>query len=227
MYFSYLSLFFLIIFSTYVQAISLEDKGVEVKYMDQGKEKTILVKRHIAEECKKLPINNEMVWTGNYANSKVPEMCKSTYAHTTGKLLAMFIHADVQTYGELEVLITLRQMQKDKSILLVDARKASWFKYRTIPGSVNIPFNYVKNHKEFEFEFEDIMKILDIRKYARRPLDFRYVKDIVVYCNGPWCSQSIMMIQALIALGYPPEKISWYRGGMQTWLAAGMTSTRD
>ena len=118
-------------------------------------------------------------------------------------------------------------MQKKKSILLVDARTASWYKYRTIPGAINIPFNHVKDHVEFEFEFEDIMKILDIRKYERRPLDFRYTKEIVVFCNGPWCSQSIVMIKALIEMGYPADKISWYRGGLQTWLAAGMTSTRD
>jgi rhodanese-related sulfurtransferase len=56
--------------------------------------------------------------------------------------------------------------------------------------------------------------------------DFSQVKTIVVFCNGPWCSQSVALIEALLEIGYPAEKISWYRGGMQTWLAAGMTCSR-
>ena len=58
-------------------------------------------------------------------------------------------------------------------------------------------------------------------------LDFSKAKTLAIFCNGPWCSQSVAMIEALLEIGYPAEKISWYRGGMQTWLAAGMTSTRD
>ena len=51
-------------------------------------------------------------------------------------------------------------------------------------------------------------------------------KMITLFCNGPWCSLSVTTIQALLEIGYPTEKIKWYRGGMQEWLAAGMTSTR-
>ena len=32
--------------------------------------------------------------------------------------------------------------------------------------------------------------------------------------------------EALLALGYPAKKMKWYRGGMQSWLNVGMTSTR-
>jgi hypothetical protein len=34
------------------------------------------------------------------------------------------------------------------------------------------------------------------------------------------------MIFALLKIGYPHEKLKWYRGGMQDWLGSGMTSTR-
>ena len=34
------------------------------------------------------------------------------------------------------------------------------------------------------------------------------------------------MIKQLLKIGYPAEKIKWYRGGMQSWLGLGMTSTR-
>ena len=99
-------LILLVTFSmAYADKLGFEYIGIPIKTVDaQGKIHSITVKRDIPAECKKLPINNFMVWTGNYANDKVPAPCKSTYVHTTGKLLPMQIHEDVTTYGELEVL---------------------------------------------------------------------------------------------------------------------------
>ena len=57
--------------------------------------------------------------------------------------------------------------------------------------------------------------------------DFSKVKTILLFCNGSWCSQSPKMIKALLALGYPPEKMKWYRGGMDDWLGLSMTTTRN
>lgn len=205
-----------------------EYEGITIKTIDaNGKEKPIIVKRDIPEECKKVPINNAMVWTGSYANAKVPETCKSTYVHTTGKLLPMQLHEDITTYGELEVLAFMKQMQKDDSMMLIDGRKKEWYDYRTIPGAVNMPFHHFKERAEFEFEFEHDLSDLGVKINKDETLDFTKAKTIAIFCNGPWCSQSVAMITALLEIGYPPEKISWYRGGMQSWLGAGMTSTRN
>mgnify|MGYP001814029264 CR=1 FL=1 len=205
-----------------------EYDGIPIKTLDaSGKIKSIVVKRVIAEECKKVPIDNTMVWTGNYAHTKVPEACKSTYVHTTGKLLPMHLHEDISTYGELEVLAFMKQMQTDDSMILIDGRKQDWYDYRTIPGAVNMPFHHFKERESFEFEFEHALRILGVVIDEDDTLDFSKAKTLAIFCNGPWCSQSVAMIEALLEIGYPAEKISWYRGGMQTWLAAGMTSTRD
>jgi len=205
-----------------------EYEGITVKTVDtNGKARSIVVKRNIAPECEKMPIDNTIVWTGNYAHSKVPEACKSTYVHTTGKLLPMQIHEDIMTYGELEVLAFVKQMQTDDSMMLIDGRKQEWYDYRTIPGAINMPFHHFKERKSFVFEFEHALRMLGVKFNADETLDFSKVKTIVIFCNGPWCSQSVAMIKALLEIGYPAEKISWYRGGMQTWLAAGMTSTRE
>lgn len=207
--------------------LGFEYVGIAVKTLDtQGKVHMMTVKRYIPAECKKLPINNFMVWTGNYANDKVPAPCKSTYVHTTGKLLPMQIHEDVTTYGELEVLAFIKHMQKDDSLILVDGRKQTWFDYRTIPGAINLPFHHFKERKAFEFEFEHDLHILDVKVNEDESLDFTKAKTVTIFCNGPWCSQSVAMIDALLDIGYPAEKINWYRGGMQDWLSAGMTSTR-
>jgi rhodanese-related sulfurtransferase len=205
-----------------------EYDGITVKTVDaSGHVKSIVVKREIAEVCQKVPIDNTIVWTGNYAHAKVPEACKSTYVHTTGKLLPMQLHEDIMTYGELEVLAFIKQMQTDDSMMLIDGRKQEWYDYRTIPGATNMPFHHFKEHESFVFEFEHALRMLGVKIQTDETFDFSHAKTVVIFCNGPWCSQSVAMIKALLKIGYPAEKISWYRGGMQTWLAAGMTSTRE
>ncbi len=207
--------------------VGFEYEGIPIRTVDtSGKLKSIVVKRDIPEECKKIPINNAMVWTGTYANTKVPETCKSTYVHTTGKLLPMQLHEDISTYGELEVLAFMKHMQTDDAMMLIDGRKQDWYDYRTIPGAINMPFHHFKERKSFEFEFEHHLRELGVVIKADDMLDFSKAKEIVIFCNGPWCSQSVAMIDALLEIGYPPENINWYRGGIQTWLSAGMTSTR-
>ena len=207
--------------------ISFEQKGVSLTMKDkQGKPYEITVKRDIPEECKKIPIDNDIFWSGNYAHKSVPEACKSTYVHTKGRLLPMILDEDLETYGELEVLLTLKEMKTNPNLVLIDSRKKKWFKYRTIPGAINMPFDYFKERDEYEFEFDFALKYLGAVKDEDGDYDFDNVKTIVVFCNGPWCSQSPDMIFAMIAVGYPSEKIKWYRGGMQDWLSAGMTSTR-
>lgn len=209
-----------------------ENKGFEyeeasIKTMNaDGKIQNIMVKREIPGECKKVPIDNETIWTGDYANIKVPTACKSTFIHTTGKLLPMHLHEDIETYGELEILAFIRQMQKDDSMILIDGRKEEWYNYRTIPGAINMPFHHFKERSSFEFEFEHNIKTLGVVINKDETLDFSKAKTIAIFCNGPWCSQSVAMITALLDINYPPEKIYWYRGGMQSWLGAGMTSTK-
>ncbi|GIT97635.1 rhodanese-like domain-containing protein [Sulfurovum sp. TSL1] len=204
-----------------------EYEGVAVKTVDtDGKIKQVVVKREIPEVCKEVPLNNEMLWTGNYANAKVPEACKSTYVSTKGKLLPMQLHEDIDTYGELEVLAFIKEMQENDSMILVDGRKQDWYEYRTIPGAVNMPFYHLKERQSYEFEFEHDIRTLGVKINEDDSLDFTKAKTVAVFCNGPWCSQSVAMIIALLEIGYPTEKIKWYRGGMQAWLAAGMVSTR-
>jgi rhodanese-related sulfurtransferase len=209
-----------------------EYAGVPIQIVSaQGKVKNLIVKRHIPDICKKVSISNETLWTGDFAHKDVPKACKSTYVHAKGKLLPMQIHYDIDTYGELEVLAFIKHMQTDDSMMLVDGRKQSWYDYRTIPGSVNIPFHHLKEREAFEFEFEDALNVLGVVVHEddneQISFEFNKAKTIVIYCNGPWCTQSVTMIDSLLEIGYPADRIKWYRGGIQAWLAAGMTSTRD
>ena len=211
------------------QKTGFEYEGILIKTIDRkGHGVDRVVKRDIPKECEKMTINNTMLWTGNYAHAKVPESCKSTYVHTVGgHILPMYIDEEITTYGELEVLAFMKQMQTDDSMMLIDACKEEFYNYRTIPGAVNMPFNHFKERMSFEFEFEQHMKTLSVFINEQdESFDFSKAKMITIFCNGPWCSLSVAMIEALLEIGYPPENINWYRGGIQEWLSTGMTSTR-
>jgi rhodanese-related sulfurtransferase len=56
--------------------------------------------------------------------------------------------------------------------------------------------------------------------------DFSKARTLVMFCNGMWCGQSPTNIKTLIKMGYPAEKIKWYRGGMQDWEILGLTTVK-
>jgi rhodanese-related sulfurtransferase len=68
----------------------------------------------------------------------------------------------------------------------------------------------------------EILKTLDVIKKGEK-LNFNESKELLIFCNGAWCKQSVIAIQSLIKLGYPEEKLYWYRGGLQAWQSLGLT----
>jgi rhodanese-related sulfurtransferase len=90
-----------------------------------------------------------------------------------------------------------------------------------------MPFIYFEDPNHYDFHFEYALKYLGVIIEEDGDYDFDDAKTLVLFCNGPWCTQSPTMIYALLEIGYPAENLKWYRGGMQDWLAAGMTSTRE
>jgi rhodanese-related sulfurtransferase len=155
----------------------------------------------------------------------VADYCKKTFITAAGKLSPMKMHKDIETFGELEVLEFLEEMQDDKQMLFVDSRKTQWFESLTIPSAINIPFIYFTERDKWTKEKKEALKRFGV-KGEKAPYDFSKSKTILFFCNGVWCRQSPQMIEALLELGYPPQKMKWYRGGMQSWMSVGMTSTR-
>ena len=140
----------------------------------------------------------------------------------------------VETIGELEMLDYLSQMSKgDKSILVVDSRTPDWAMRGTIPGSVNIPWTRINQDTEGTFmtpaEADTLTSVLTEQCGATQTngsWDFAKAKTLVLFCNGIWCAQSSINIKTLVDLGYPPERIKWYRGGMQDWVSVGLTTVQ-
>lgn len=133
----------------------------------------------------------------------------------------------VETIGEVEMVHYLKKVSDgDKSLMVIDSRTPDWTVKGMIPGAVNIPYtdldtkqNQLKAEEVLEKQFG--VKIVDIGKY-----DFKKAKTLVMYCNGMWCGQSPTNIKFLLSIGYPADKIKWYRGGMQDWEILGLTTVK-
>jgi rhodanese-related sulfurtransferase len=144
----------------------------------------------------------------------------------------MSIGAGIETVGELEVIEYLQRIAKgDPTVLVVDSRTPEWIVRGTVPGSVNIPWNKINVNFQGSFgtegEVETLGAILQEQFHARKAngkWDFRNAKTLVMFCNGIWCPQSAANIRTLMKLGYPAYKLKWYRGGMQSWVSAGLTT---
>lgn len=173
--------------------------------------------------------------TGGFAKTsrKCPPFC----------IQPMIVAPGVTTFGELEVIQFITDYVKTNKGLLIDARTPSWHAKGTIPGSVNIPFTIfassindkkliqtmkklgVKRRGKGEVGgyFTDLKDILGIEKKPNRFWDFSTAKKLLLWCNGMWCGQSPRAIQGLLKLGYPAEKLHYYRDGMQGWKILGLT----
>lgn len=170
------------------------------------------------------------------------------FAKTSRKCPPFCIHPmeaapGVTTVGEVELLEFLKNKVEKGSGVLVDARVESWFLKGTIPGAINIPFTAFTGEDKNPAALVDALYLLGVRKgttvnwsdsahhgvdelgdHVRSyKLDFSGAKDVLLFCNGPWCDQSPRAIRALVKLGYPVNRIYYYRGGMQDWLQLGLT----
>jgi len=175
------------------------------------------------------------VLTGGYTKTsrKCPPFC----------IQPLKVAPGVATVAELELLDFIDKKLEMGTGLIIDARTPSWYQKATIPGSINIPFTKFDPEKSVT-DLAGVLKKLNVRKKgvgggsfmdslrgffssdanaADSPWDFSQAKDVLLYCNGMWCGQSPRAIKNLLSLGYPAEKIFYYRGGMQAWQSLGLT----
>lgn len=136
----------------------------------------------------------------------------------------MNIPGGVSTIGELELIDYLQQAARGESVLVIDSRTPDWVARGTIPGSVNIPWTQLSQAEGADpFEIAEILQERFGVVEREGLWDFATARTLVLFCNGMWCGQSPTNIRALLRYGYPPDKLKWYRGGMQDWEALGLT----
>lgn len=197
---------------------------VEATHTTQsGKVKVITIKRDKKDKCYNVTISPQDLFSGNIAGKHIPKECILSFVSNIGHIQPMTIASTIKTVGELEVLKFIDKDLKDpKKAILVDARQQEWFEQMTIPGSKNIPYTELEDRDEFPEDYEKALNTLGVTIKENQYI-FKNAKKAVVYCNGAWCVQSKRFINKLRVLGYPEEKLLWYRGGLQSWLSLGMS----
>jgi rhodanese-related sulfurtransferase len=147
------------------------------------------------------------------------EFAKTSRACPPFCIHPMSAGAGVETIGEIEVMDFLSSRVAQGQGLLIDSRVPEWFAKGTIPGSVNVPFATLEATNPYR---DEILKALGAIQQGSA-WDFSGAFDLALFCNGPWCDQSPRAIRNLLDVGYPAEKIKYYRGGMQDWMILGLT----
>ncbi|MCB2135788.1 MAG: rhodanese-like domain-containing protein [Rhodobacteraceae bacterium] len=144
--------------------------------------------------------NMEAVLEGDWAKTSraCPPFCIQPMVPAEGVL----------PIGELELLDLL----EGGEAVVIDSRTYDWFKGGTIPGAVNIPYTEIADR------LGDLGCEPDFDGW-----DCAEAKDVALFCNGLWCGQSPSAIRVMTGLGYPAERIRYYRGGMQSWRLLGLT----
>lgn len=138
-----------------------------------------------------------------------------------------FAPAAVETVTELDVIHAARDVAHgDKSVLVVDTRTPGWVKKGTIPHSVNIPFTKL-NSKALAKDPVAVVELM-VDTFGVKDMDgvlnYDNAKTLYLFCNGSWCGQSPASIRALLTMGYPENKIKYYRGGINAWKLLGLTT---
>jgi rhodanese-related sulfurtransferase len=114
---------------------------------------------------------------------------------TWGKLQPVQPVEGIRTVGELELTELV-----SNGAALIDTRVEGSVGGSTIPGAVNIPH-------------DDISRRAD-------ELDRGNVS--IMFCNGPQCPQTPDALRSLQELGFPLDRLAYYRGGMHDWVSLAM-----
>lgn len=155
----------------------------------------------------------------NTAATLQGEFARTSRACPPDCLQPMVIAAGVATSGELEVLSFLENDVTNRRGLLLDTRTPERFSTGSIPGAVNVPFMTLTSDNRYR---NDILRALGAVD-GQGGLDFTNAMSLTLFGGGPWSGAAPEAVENLLEAGYPPEKLFYYRGGMQAWLHAGLT----
>lgn len=149
-----------------------------------------------------------------------PDFAKTSRACPPFCIHPMSAGEGVETVGEIEVIHFLENEVAAGEGFLLDSRIPSWFAKGAIPGAINLPFTTLEPDNLYR---DEILQAFG-GELSDGKWDFSDAKELTLYCNGPWCDQSPRAIKNLLDVGYPAEKVRYYRGGMQMWFLLGLST---
>lgn len=108
--------------------------------------------------------------------------------------------------------VDLAEMEfSNYDVAFIDARDPGEFLCGTIPGSINIPFDYLPEHN-FEAYIDSALGGL--------PKDYH----LIIFCSGEECDLSLYLGRNLQQIGY--SNLSIFFGGWREWQKFGLSEER-
>jgi len=126
--------------------------------------------------------------------------------------------AHIKTIGELEVLKFI-SLLNNMDRIVIDARTMDLYKSGTIPSAINIPYSMLNKNSKYR---DEILELLGAKRVKSRWY-FKNVRKLLIFDNGILDNQASKMIENLVDIGYPQNKIFYYRGGLNSWKSLGLT----
>lgn len=126
----------------------------------------------------------------------------------------------VETFGELELLDFFENRVTDGTGLVLDVRDTDAFAAGAIPGAINVPVATLVPENHFRNGIFRDLGAVDTNSETR---DFSGAMALTLYSGGVWSDTAPTAIDNLLEAGYPPEKLFYFRGGMQAWQHVGLT----
>jgi hypothetical protein len=126
----------------------------------------------------------------------------------------------VSTVGELETLAFLEKKNKNKLKLLLDVRDNLRYQEATIPSAINLPLTMLDKKSPY---YSKVLKLLGAKKIEQKWY-FEKAHTLLVFGENFMTNEASLMIQRLIELNYPKDKILYYRAGMAGWIGSGLTT---
>ena len=133
------------------------------------------------------------------------------------------VNRKIETIGEIELLKFMEDKSNSKQGIVIDLREKHQYLKESIPSASNIPFE-IKDRPE---KLEKVLEIFGAKRLSSGKLDTSNALDIAFYCDGLWSNKSAIIIKKFIELGYPTNKIYYYRGGFQMWKILGLTTVSN
>jgi rhodanese-related sulfurtransferase len=115
-----------------------------------------------------------------------------------GSIQPMSLRPDITTISELEVIKHI-----ENNGVLIDTRLPEY-----VDASGIIP-------TAIPVQWEHIVEGLS-------SLNISHDTTVALYCNGPQCAATPRAIEKLLAAGWNPERILYYRGGLMDWIGQGL-----
>ncbi|MEE9454955.1 MAG: rhodanese-like domain-containing protein [Paracoccaceae bacterium] len=168
--------------------------------------------------------NTYLIVRDQNPDATIPEFyAKTSRACPPFCVQPLAINGSVETVAELELLAFLKDYVDTDMGYLIDSRTEDFYAEGTIPGAVNLSHKLLIPNAGNVF-FGSIMQMLGGEQSSTGEWGFENPKDLMLFCNGPWCGQSPAAIRNLLAINYPADKLHYYRGGMQNWVSMGFTT---